>query len=96
MSWQARAVTFASLLGSINLFLAIFNLVPLPPLDGGHMLGAVWEWLRRQGARLLGRPDPGPVDTAKLLPIAYAVGGLLLLSGIVLILADIISPLQLF
>ncbi|MCW5953255.1 MAG: RIP metalloprotease, partial [Propionibacteriaceae bacterium] len=96
MSWQARAVTFASLLGSINLFLAIFNLVPLPPLDGGHMLGAVWEWLRRQGAKLLGRPDPGPVDTAKLLPIAYAVGGLLLLSGIVLILADIISPLQLF
>ncbi len=96
LSWQARAVTFASLLGSINLFLAIFNLVPLPPLDGGHMLGAVWEWLRRQGAKLLRRPDPGPVDTARLLPIAYAVGGLLLLSGIVLILADIISPLQLF
>ncbi|MCA0251636.1 MAG: M50 family metallopeptidase [Actinobacteria bacterium] len=96
LSWQARAVTFASLLGSINLFLAIFNLVPLPPLDGGHMLGAVWEWLRRQGARLLRRPDPGPVDTAKLLPVAYAVGGLLLLSGIVLILADIINPLQLF
>lgn len=96
LSWQAKAVTFASLLASINLFLAIFNLVPLPPLDGGHMLGAVWEWLRRAAARLRGRSDPGPFDTARLLPVAYGVAGLLLLSGVVLILADIISPLQLF
>lgn len=96
LPWQTKAVTFASLLASINLFLAVFNLVPLPPLDGGHMLGAVWEWLRRRGARLLRRPDPGPFDTARLLPIAYGVAALLLLSGVVLILADIISPLQLF
>ena len=96
IGWQAKAVTFASLLASINLFLALFNLVPLPPLDGGHMAGAVWEWLRRKGARLFGRADPGPFDTAKLLPVAYTVGGLLLLSGLLLILADIVSPLQLF
>lgn len=96
MTWQAKAVTFGSLLASINLFLAIFNLVPLPPLDGGHMLGAVWEWLRRRVARLRGRPDPGPFDTARLLPVAYGVAALLLASGLLLILADIISPLQLF
>jgi len=96
LSWQAKAVTFASLLASINLFLAIFNLVPLPPLDGGHMLGAAWEWLRRTVARLRGRPDPGPFDTARLLPVAYGVAALLLASGLVLILADLLSPLQLF
>ncbi|MDQ7992227.1 MAG: site-2 protease family protein [Propionicimonas sp.] len=96
LRWQAKAVTFASLLASINLFLAIFNLVPLPPLDGGHMLGAVWEWLRRRVAGLRGRPDPGPFDTARLLPVAYGVAALLLASGLVLILADILSPLQLF
>lgn len=96
LDWQVKAVTFASLLASINLFLAIFNLVPLPPLDGGHMAGAAWEWLRRRTARLFKRPDPGPFDTAKLLPVAYAVAALLMVSGVVLILADIISPMQLF
>jgi membrane-associated protease RseP (regulator of RpoE activity) len=94
--WETKAVMFTSLLASVNLFLAIFNLVPLPPLDGGHMAGALWEWLRRRTARLRGRADPGPFDTAKLLPVAYAVGGLLLLSGVALIIADIVSPLQLF
>ena len=96
VTWQSKAVMFASLLASVNLFLAVFNLVPLPPLDGGHMAGALWEWLRRQVARLRKQPDPGPFDTARLLPWAYGVGALLLLSGVVLIVADIISPMQLF
>lgn len=91
-----RAAMFASLLGSINLFLALFNLIPLPPLDGGHILGALVEWVRRTFARLTGRPDPGPVDTAKMVPVAYAVGGFLLLCGIVLIVADIVSPVKIF
>ncbi len=91
-----KAAMFASLLASINLFLALFNLIPLPPLDGGHILGAVWEWLRRTAARLTGRPDPGPVDTAKMVPVAYAVGGFLLLCGIVLIVADIVTPVKIF
>ena len=92
----AKVATFISLLASVNLFLALFNFVPLPPLDGGHIAGALWEWVRRKVAKVAKRPDPGFFDTAKLLPIAYAVGGLLLLSGVALILADIVSPIQLF
>ena len=91
-----KLVLFGSLLAAVNLFLALFNFVPLPPLDGGHIAGALWEALRRAGARVFGRKDPGPFDTATLLPVAYVVGGFLLLSGAVLILADIISPMQLF
>ncbi|QIK73094.1 site-2 protease family protein [Propioniciclava coleopterorum] len=91
-----RVAMFASILASVNLFLALFNLVPLPPLDGGHIVGALWEGLRRTFAKLTGRPDPGPVDTAKMVPVSYAVGGFLLLCGIVLIVADIVSPVKIF
>ena len=92
----ARIASFAGMLASVNLFLFVFNLVPLLPLDGGHVAGALYEAVRRRLAKLLGRSDPGPVDTAKLLPVAYVVGGFLLATGLLLILADLISPVKLF
>ena len=93
---QDRVASWLSLLGSVNLFVALLNLVPLLPLDGGHIAGALYEALRRGLARLRGKSDPGPVDTAKMLPVAYLVGGFLLIGGVVLILADIFSPIKLF
>ena len=93
---QDRVASWLSLLGSVNLFVALLNLVPLLPLDGGHIAGALYEALRRGLARLRGKSDPRPVDTAKMLPVAYLVGGFLLIGGVVLILADIISPIKLF
>ena len=81
-----------TVLGSVNLFVALFNFVPLLPLDGGHIAGALYEALKRPGPAVR-QPDPGHVDTAKMLPVAYAVGGVILVSGVVLILADIITPI---
>ena len=95
LSGPEKVVTWMSLLGSVNLFVALLNLVPLLPLDGGHVAGALYEALRRGIARLLGRPDPGPVDTAKALPMTYVVAGFLLIGGLVLIVADIFSPIRL-
>lgn len=91
-----RAAGWFMMLGSVNLFVALLNLVPLTPLDGGHMAGALYEGANRRIARWRGRPDPGHFDTAKLLPVAYAVGGFLVLAGGVLIIADILSPVKLF
>ena len=91
-----KFATWFSLLGSINLFVALLNLVPLMPLDGGHIAGALWDGLRRAWARLRRRPLPAPVDTAKLLPVAYLVGGFLVLAGGILIVADIFAPVSLF
>ncbi|HKX13612.1 MAG TPA: site-2 protease family protein [Propionibacteriaceae bacterium] len=93
---SAKLASMFTVLGAVNLFVALFNFVPLLPLDGGHVAAAIYEALRRAFARLTGRPDPGPVDTARLLPIAYVVGGVILISGAVLILADIIDPIRLF
>jgi membrane-associated protease RseP (regulator of RpoE activity) len=92
----AKLASLFTVLGAVNLFVALFNFVPLLPLDGGHVAAAFYEAVRRAIARLFGRPDPGPVDTAKLLPVAYVVGGVILISGVVLILADIIDPIRLF
>ncbi|HYP44337.1 MAG TPA: site-2 protease family protein [Propionibacteriaceae bacterium] len=92
----AKVAALFSLLGSVNLFVALFNFVPLLPLDGGHIAGALYEAAKRNLARLLRRPDPGHVDTARMLPVAYVVGTVIAVSGVVLILADLIDPIRLF
>ncbi len=93
---SAKVASLFTVLGSVNLFVALFNFVPLLPLDGGHIVGALYEGLRRGLARLFRRPDPGHVDTAKMLPVAYLVGSVIAVSGVVLILADLIDPIRLF
>ena len=92
----AKTATLVSLLAGLNLFLFLFNLVPLLPLDGGHVAGALWEGLRRWLARLRGRPDPGPVDVSRALPVAYAVAVALIALSSVVILADVINPISIY
>jgi membrane-associated protease RseP (regulator of RpoE activity) len=92
----AKIASLFLVLGSVNLFVALFNFVPLLPLDGGHIAGALYEALKRALARLLRRPDPGHVDTAKMLPVAYLVGAVIAVSGVVLIVADVFDPIRLF
>ncbi len=82
------------LIAGLNLFLGMLNLVPLLPLDGGQMVGALYEGARRGVAKLLHRPDPGFVDIAKLLPFGYVMAGVILVVSLVLIYADIVAPVS--
>jgi membrane-associated protease RseP (regulator of RpoE activity) len=84
-----------NLLALVNISLFLFNLLPLPPLDGGQIFPAVWEAVKKRIARLRGRPDPGPVDAAKLLPIAYVVALLFIGWSAILLVADVVNPIQL-
>ena len=89
-----KLVFLLMLIAGFNFFIGMFNFVPLLPLDGGHIAGALWEAVRRGAARLRGRPDPGYVDVAKLLPIAYVVAVAMLIMGVVLIVGDLVVPLH--
>ncbi len=90
---DAKLSSLLLLLGSLNLVLFVFNLVPLLPLDGGHVVGAVYESAKRRVAKQFRGKDPGPIDTAKALPLAYFVWVVLIFTGILLILADLINPI---
>lgn len=90
--FSARLFSMLSLLGSLNLALFAFNLVPLLPLDGGHIAGALWEGARRQVAHWRGRPDPGYVDVARMLPVGQVVLVLLIVMTVVLVWVDLVAP----
>ena len=86
---------FLQLLAAVNISLFLFNLLPIPPLDGGQIFPAIWESIRRRIAKLRGRPDPGPVDVARLMPVAYVVAIVFIAWSGLLFIADIINPVTL-
>lgn len=95
LSVRSKALEILGLAASLNLFLFLFNLLPVLPLDGGHAAAAIVEGIRRGLNRIRHKADPGPIDTAKLLPLTYVMTAILLVSGLVVILADILKPIAL-
>jgi membrane-associated protease RseP (regulator of RpoE activity) len=91
-AWQLFVLLFISL----NFFVGVFNLLPLLPLDGGHIAVAWFESVRSWVFARLGKPDPGRVDYLKLMPITYAV---ILIGGaftLLTVTADVVNPITLF
>jgi membrane-associated protease RseP (regulator of RpoE activity) len=87
---------FLSVFIALNVFIGIFNLLPLLPVDGGHIAIAWYERARSWIYARRRKPDPGRVDYYKLMPLTYAV---ILIGGaftVLTVTADIVNPIKLF
>jgi membrane-associated protease RseP (regulator of RpoE activity) len=94
LGWQPKVDLVLLIIASLNIFVGIFNLLPLLPMDGGHIAVVIYERIRYWLARLRGKPDPGPVDYRRLIPVSVGVFALLVGIGLLLIMADIVNPIH--
>ena len=90
-----RLATFVLIVASLNIFVGVFNLLPILPLDGGHMAVAIADSIRAFIARLRGRPRPAPIDVTVLTPITMVVFVVLATLTLLLLVADVINPVTL-
>jgi len=92
---REKIATFLLIIASLNIFVGLFNLLPLLPLDGGHMAIAVIDGLRRARARRKGSPAPPEIDVERLMPLTMAVFAILAVLSLLLLAADIFNPINL-
>ncbi|MBM3656090.1 MAG: site-2 protease family protein [Actinobacteria bacterium] len=95
LSTGEKVATFILIVASLNIFVGIFNLLPILPLDGGHIAVASYEAIRRRIAAIRGKADPGPVDVERLTPITLVVFAILLALTLLLLIADVFNPINL-
>ena len=82
------------LIAELNIFWGVFNLFPLLPLDGGHIAVVLWERIRAWFAWVRGRPDPGLFDYRKLIPLSFSVFAVIVVFSLLLVVADIVNPVN--
>jgi len=95
LSSSERIATFLMIIASLNIFVGLFNLLPILPLDGGHMAVAIADEVRAFFARLRGRGRPAAIDVSVLTPITMVVFVLLAGLTLVLLFADVVNPVNL-
>lgn len=94
ISFEDKILSQLGLLMSLNVALFVFNMVPLVPLDGGHIAGAIYESIKRGIWRIRRKKWDRPVDTGQMMPLAYFVAVFLIALTIVLVLRDILNPVS--
>ena len=92
LTGHERLATFILIIASLNIFVGIFNLLPILPLDGGHMAVAIADAVRALYARLRGRTPPAGIDVTVLTPVTMVVFVILAALTLLLLVADVINP----
>jgi membrane-associated protease RseP (regulator of RpoE activity) len=92
-TFEQKLQSELGILASLNFALFAFNMLPLLPLDGGHVAGGIYEAIKKGLFRLMRKPNPGPADTALLMPLTWLVFIALMAMSALIILADLINPI---
>src|SRR5207302_1908835 len=92
-SFGERLANLVAIVAELNFFVGVFNMLPLLPLDGGHVAIVLFEQARSRLYRLVGRRDPGRVDLMKIMPFTYAVVALFIGLSLLLLYAGIVNPI---
>jgi RIP metalloprotease RseP len=95
LTGSERWATFLLIIASLNIFVGIFNLLPILPLDGGHMAVAIADEIRALYARMRGRARPAAIDVTVLTPVTMVVFVILACLTLLLLVADVINPVTL-
>jgi membrane-associated protease RseP (regulator of RpoE activity) len=93
VSFGERLANLVAIVAQLNFFVGVFNMLPLLPLDGGHVAIVLFESGRSRLYRLLGRRDPGRVDLMKIMPFTYAVVAVFIGLSLLLLYAGIVNPI---
>src|SRR4051794_25945809 len=93
-SFGERLANLVVIVAELNFFVGVFNMLPLLPLDGGHVGIVLFEQARSRLYRLFGRRDPGRVDLMKIMPFTYAVVALFIGLSLLLLYAGIVNPIS--
>ena len=94
VGWEYKVSFVLLLIAELNIFWGVFNLLPLLPMDGGHIAVVIWERIRAWFARLRRQPDPGLVDYRKLIPLSFSVFAVIVVFALLLVFADIVNPVN--
>ena len=86
---ENRGAFLLALFFNLNMFIGVFNMLPLLPLDGGHAAMAIYERIRSRRGRQY------HADFAKLLPLTYAVVMVLVVIGVTTMYLDLVNPIDL-
>lgn len=93
LSGDVKAQTLVLLGGQINLALFIFNMIPLPPFDGGHIAVALWQKVRERWYLWKRLPKPAPINVQRLMPVTLSVLMAFGLASLIFMLADVFTPI---
>jgi membrane-associated protease RseP (regulator of RpoE activity) len=94
VGWKPKVDFVVQIVAMVNIFVGLFNLLPVLPMDGGHILAVFLERIRAAIARKRRRPDPGLFDLQKLIPVSFSIFAVFVLFSVAVLISNVVNPVN--